>query len=256
MGAKVLAGIIGLIIIVVLVQNCVLGDDDPSPSINRPGSIPTATPPAEQSEAVLLGSGDAGGGGGGSGGQTQSGGGGTYTVQSGDTLGAIAVRFNVPADGQAAWIAEVLRLNNMQDARQLQSGQELQLPVVAATARPSGTATPRPTGTAAAATGTPRPSATGTVPTQTPRAGGGSAATYTVVSGDSPFLIAEKHCVENPAPWVDELLEINNVEANALRVGEVLDLPEDTPALCNPDAGAAADDEEEDEATPTATNAP
>jgi LysM repeat protein len=157
----------------------------------------------------------------------------TYTVQSGDTLGAIAQRLNVPADGQAAWISEVLRLNDMQDARQLRSGQELKLPAVAATARPSGTATPRPTGTSAAApTNTPRPSATGTLATPTSAAGGGSASTYTVVSDDSPYLIAEKHCVDDPVSWVEELLEINNVDARSLRVGEVLDLPAGTPALC------------------------
>jgi LysM repeat protein len=229
MGARFVAGIIGLIIVVVLVQTCFLDDDDSTPSINRPGSIPTATPPAEQSEPVLLGQSGAGS----TTGQTVTGASGnTYTVVSGDTLGAIAQRLNVPADGQAAWISEVLRLNDMQDARQLRTGQELKLPAVAATARPSGTATPRPTGTSAAApTNTARPSATGTLATPT-RAAGGSASTYTVVSGDSPFLIAEKHCVENVVAWVDELLEINNVEANSLRVGEVLDLPPDTPALC------------------------
>jgi LysM repeat protein len=230
MGAKFVAGIVGLIIVVVLVQTCLLGDDDSSPSVRNPSSIPTATPPADQGEPVLLGQGSAGGGG-----QTPGPSGNTYTVQSGDTLGAIAARFNVPADGQAAWVAEVLRLNNMQDARQLQAGQELKLPSVAATARPSGTATPR----AGTPTSTARPSSTGTVATSTPRSGGGSATTYTIVSGDTPFLIAEKHCVDDPGPWVEELLDINAVEANSLRVGEVLDLPPGTPALCQ-GAGATA----------------
>jgi LysM repeat protein len=226
MGAKFVAGIVGLIIVVVLVQTCLLGDDDTTPSINRPSSIPTATPLAQTPQAVLLGQAGATTGGG----QTQTGGasGNTYTVLSGDTLGAIAVRFNVPADGQAAWLSEVLRLNDMQDARELRAGQELRLPASSGQA-PAGAATARP---GATATGTPRPSATGTVPTPTPRSGGGAAGSYTVVSGDSPFLIAEKHCVENVVAWVDELLEINNVEANALRVGEVLDLPPDTPAPC------------------------
>jgi LysM repeat protein len=226
MGAKFVAGIVGLIIVVVLVQTCLLGNDDSSPSVRNPSSIPTATPPADQGEPVLLGQGSAGSSGGG---QTPGPSGNTYTVQSGDTLGAIAVRFNVPADGQAAWIAEVLRLNNMQDARQLQAGQELKLPAVAATARPSGTATPRP-GTP---TSTARPSSTGTVPTPTPRSGGGSATTYTIVSGDTPFAIAEKHCVKDPGPWVEELLDINAVEANSLRPGDVLDLPPGTPARCD-----------------------
>jgi LysM repeat protein len=242
MGAKFVAGIVGLIIVVVLVQTCLLGDDDTTPSINRPSSIPTATPLAETPQAVLLGQSGAATGGG----QTQTGGasGNTYTVLSGDTLGAIAVRFNVPADGQAAWLSEVLRLNDMQDARELRAGQELRLPASSGAQAPAGSATARP---GATATGTARPSATGTVPTATPGSRGGSAATYTVVSGDSPFLIAEKHCVAEPAPWADELLEINNVEASTLRVGEVLDLPPGTPPLCA--TGAAAP-------TATATPAP
>jgi LysM repeat protein len=225
MGAKLVAGIVGLIILVVLVQTYVLGGDDSGPSVNRPGSIPTATPPANQAEPVLLGQGNAGT-------NTQPSGsssGSTYTVQSGDTLGAIAARFNVPADQQAAWIAQVLSLNNMQDARQLQAGQVLKLPAITPSASPS--ATPRTSATPGTPTSTPRASATGTAPTSTPRSGG-SAGTYTVVSGDTPFLIAEKHCVTDPAPWVDELLDINNVQASSLAIGEVLDLPPGTPALC------------------------
>jgi hypothetical protein len=68
-----------------------------------------------------------------------------------------------------------------------------------------------------------------------------------VVAGDYPFLIAEKHCVPDPDPWVEELLEINNVSASSLAVGAVLDLPPGTPARCS---GAAAT------ATPTATPRP
>ena len=238
MGAKLVAGIVGVIIVVVLIQTYVLGGGDSTPSVNRPGSIPTATPPANQAEPVLLGQGNAGTT------NTQpSGSSSTYTVQSGDTLGAIAVRFNVPGDQQAAWIAEVLRLNDMQDARQLQAGQVLKLPATPASTSPSATprtsATARTSATPGTPTSTPRPSATGTLPTSTPRSGGGSATTYTVVSGDTPFLIAEKHCVTDPGPWVEDLLDINNVEASSLAIDEVLDLPPGTPALCTTPAATA-----------------
>jgi hypothetical protein len=64
MGAKFVAGIVGLIIVVVLVQTCLLGNDDSSPSVRNPSSIPTATPPADQGEPVLLGQGSAGSSGG------------------------------------------------------------------------------------------------------------------------------------------------------------------------------------------------
>lgn len=240
MGAKFVAGIVGLIILVVLAQTLFFGGDDNSPSINRRGSIPTATPPADAGEAVLLGEGQAGGGSQPSAaGSTSSGA--TYTVQSGDTLGAIAAQLGVSADEQAAWIAEVLDLNDMQDARQLQSGQVLTLPARSAAARPS----PTP-GTGATPTGTAQASATGTVstPTPTPRPTG-SGGTYTVVADDYPYLIAEKHCVDDPDAWVEELLEINNVDAGSLAVGAVLDLPPGTPAFCG---GASAADP-----TPTPT---
>jgi LysM repeat protein len=230
MGAKIIAGLVGLVVLIVFAQSYVLGGGGTAmPTASRPGSIPTATPPAQTPEPILLG-------------QVQGAGGGTprpgasgatYTVRSGDTLVAIAANLNVPADQQAAWIAEVLRLNNMRDARELQVGQELRLPAItaaAATGTPSRTATPAgsPTasGTRAAGTATPTP---------TSRAAG-SGRTYTVVSGDYPLLIAEKHCVENPLAWAQELLDLNDTDASSLRVGQELQLPAGTPPQCQTSA--------------------
>ena len=61
-----------------------------------------------------------------------------------------------------------------------------------------------------------------------------SAGTYTVVSGDNLFIIAKKHCVPDSSvsAWVEDLLDINNGEASSLTIGEVLDLPPGSPALC------------------------
>lgn len=243
MGAKFVAAIIGVIILVVLAQTFVFGGDDGTPSVNNPGSIPTATPPVEQDQPVLLGQGDAGGGagsGGGSSTSAQS----TYTVQSGDTLGAIASQLGVAPEDQAAWIAEVLDLNGMEDARQLQSGQELILPGVPQSSAPAEDDEAEDADTSSDAPETEPtapPSATGTLPTSTP--GSGSPGVYVVVEGDSPYLIALNHCVEDPDAWSQELLEINGVDAGSLSIGQELDLPPGTPPFC----GDAATDEEEPE---------
>jgi LysM repeat protein len=245
MGAKFVAAVVGVIILVVLAQTFVFGGDDDSPSASNPGSIPTATPQANQDAPVLLGQGDAGGGS--SGGGTTGGSPSTYVVQSGDLLGAIAEQLGIPAEEQAAWIQEVLDLNGMEDPRQLQAGQELILPARSgASIAPTddseddpdaeGESTPETQPTAP-------PSATGTLPTPTP-AEGGSAGTYTVVEGDYPGLIAANHCVDDVDSWVAELLEINDTTAESLSIGQELDLPPGTPAFCG---GDTSDDEEADD---------
>ena len=234
MDGRFLAAIVGVIILVVLAQTFVLGGDDSSPSATNPGSIPTATPPVNQDTPVLLGQGDAGG--------TNSGGSTTspqsdYTVQPGDTLGAIASQLGVAAEDQADWIAEVLELNGMEDARQLQAGQELILPGVTTQAPTSndGATTQQDTPTPIA---TAPPSATGTAltPEPTSAGGGGAAGVYVVAEGDSPFLIALNHCVDDPDAWVIELLDINAVEATSLSIGQELDLPPGTPPFCGDEA--------------------
>ncbi len=233
MDARFLAAIVGVIILVVLAQIFVLGGDDSSPSATNPSSIPTATPPVNQDAPVLLGQGDAGGGS--SGGSTTSPES-TYAVQSGDTLGAIASRLGVASEDQAAWVDEVLELNGMEDARQLQAGQELILPgETQAPASNDGANTQQDTPTPLA---TAPPSATGTALTPGPTApsGGGAVGVYVVAEGDSPFLIALNHCVDDPDAWVIELLDINAVEATSLRIGQELDLPPGTPPFCGDEA--------------------
>src|SRR5262245_8212366 len=108
---------------------CFFGGGDKTVSVNRPNSIPTATPPASLPEPIVLsGSGSPTAGTRATGGGTTAGGADSYTVKPGDSLNAIATALGIPTDQQAAWVAEVLRLNGLPDARLLQAGQVLQLP--------------------------------------------------------------------------------------------------------------------------------
>jgi LysM repeat protein len=217
MGGRIIAGVIGFVILVLLIQSYVINDDDGgADNLGRSGAAPTATLPAQTPEAISLGSSQSPGGGStGAGGTTT--GGGTYVVQSGDTLGSIATAMNVAEEAQAAWINEVLDLNGIADARLLQAGQELQLPEA-----PAGAAT------------TPGANNGGgiAVATQTPSPSGGAGGTYIVESGDTPLGIAEKFCVEGAAAWVNELVALNGLDPNNLSVGQELELPPNTPAEC------------------------
>src|SRR3954467_13864598 len=139
------------------------GSDSLNPnaqSVTRPGSVPTATPPATLPEPILLGAAtDPIGGtnpqGTPTGGNT-TGSAATYVVKPGDTLAAIASSQGVTGPDQAAWIAEVLRLNGIADARLLAAGQDLSLPrqtaAPNATPRPGTTTTPNTTATRASGT--------------------------------------------------------------------------------------------------------
>ena len=213
MGGRIIAGVIGFVVLVLIIQTYVLGgDDDDGGNLGSAGAAPTATLPAQTPEAINLGAVQPSGATGAGGSQTT--GGGTYVVKEGDTLGTIAAGLNVAPEAQAAWIAEVLELNGIADARLLQAGQELQIP--SAPAAPGTTP-----GTAGIATATPTPGGSG--------AAGG---TYIVESGDTPFGIAEKLCVEAPATWVNELVALNGVDPNNLSVGQELELPAATPPQC------------------------
>ena len=209
---------------------CLFGGGDETISATRPGSVPTATAPANLPDPILLGESQTSGGTPISGGSGES----TYTMKSGDTLYGIAAQLAIPASDQAAWVAEVLKLNGIQDVTLLRAGQELRLPRVSATPRVTGTATPRPTGTALATT----PTLTATAATTaTPRptvVGGGG--TYTVVSGDYPFLIAQKLGVpeSQQAAWVQQLISLNGIDPSKLQVGQVLQLPAGTPSGASP----------------------
>jgi LysM repeat protein len=228
MSIKLGTAVAGGILLLLAAQGCVFGggaDGSGAGSVARPGSIVTATLPATLTDPILLGQVQAPAGGstapGGSSGQT-------YVIKSGDTLGGIASAMGVTPDQQAAWIAEVLRLNNISDARLLAVGVELLLPRTAAAA-----GTPRPAGTPAAAATSPTPqgAAASTPAAQPTPTGQSSGRTYTVVSGDTPLLIAEKLNIPSNqrASWANELVALNGINASAMQVGEVLDLPAGTP---------------------------
>ena len=229
---KLAAAIFLAFCLVVLVQACgIFGGGDDSfggnqASLARPSSIPTATPPATLPEPILLGSTtDVGGtppaarGTPGAGG-TPAAGSGTYVVKTGDTLAGIAASQGVTGPDQASWIQEVLRLNNLADARLLAVGQELSLPRSAA-----ANTTPR-AGTPQATSASPTPGA-GATATPRPNLTPGTGRTYTVVSGDSPNGIATKLGVPSAqqTQWVQQLLQMNNTTAATLQVGQVLQLP-------------------------------
>jgi LysM repeat protein len=212
MSGKIIAGLVGFVVLVLLVQNYVLSDDDTPDTLGRSGAAPTATLPAQTPEAISLGQVQTTGASPGNGAATT--GGGTYVVQSGDTLGSIAAGLNVAPEAQADWIAEVLELNGIPDARLLQAGQELILPAAPA-----------------ATTGTPASGSGIEVATPTP-APSGEGGTYIVVSGDTPLGIAEKFCVEGADAWVNELIALNGIDPAALSVGQELELPAGTPPQC------------------------
>ena len=232
MTGKLGIGLIGAMLVLLTAQGCIFGGGDGSGgSAARPGSIVTATLPATMTEPILLGQSQVTGGGGAAGGGSS---GQTYVIKSGDTLGGIATSFGVAPDQQAAWIAEVARLNNISDPRLLAVGVELTLPRL-----PNVTATPRVTGTPpAGTTGTPgtSPTAAATSLTSTPTrtatiTSGGSGRTYTVVSGDYPLLIAEKLKVPDAQRinWANELISLNGFNPSSMTVGAVLQLPASTP---------------------------
>lgn len=218
LATAMLAGVVGM-------TGCLFGGGDDLPAIPRAGSVVTATPPANLPEPILLGESQATG----TGGTPVPAGQVLYTVRSGDSLSAIASQLGIPAGQQAAWIAEVLRINGIPDPTLLRAGQEILVPQAQATPRPTGTpqqaTAATPTQAAAAATPTPGAAAQ-TTPVQ------GSGRTYTVVSGDSPVAIAAKLGVplaEQDA-WAQQLMALNNITCAAcLQVGQVLQLPANTP---------------------------
>jgi LysM repeat protein len=225
--------LVGALVVGAATAGCFFGGDDGgTPSADRPQSIPTATVPAPLPAPIDLGSqATVGGGDGGGGGTTTNPGETTYLVQSGDTLLAIALQLGIPTDEQPAWINQVLELNNLPSAAALQAGVEIRVPKagggIAPAATPSGGSQPAPTAT---------PEVVATAPAEQPTqtgeptvAGGGG--TYTVESGDYPLLIAEKLGVPPSSrdAWAAELVALNNVDPTALSVGQVLELPADTP---------------------------
>ncbi|MGE0058306.1 MAG: LysM peptidoglycan-binding domain-containing protein [Dehalococcoidia bacterium] len=240
MSTKLGGAVVGAILILLTAQGCVFGGDDGGSGgpLSRPGAVPTATLPATLQDPILLGQVQTT-----SGGTNTTGGAsaGTYVIKSGDTLGGVATSLGVPPEQQAAWIAEVLRLNNITDARTLGVGVELTLPRIA-----TATSTPRTTGTPGTPQATPNrtttpgaattPQATTSAATSTPTvrptsSGSSSGRTYTVVSGDTPLVIADKLNVPSAqqAAWANELIALNGINPSSMQVGDVLDLPAGTP---------------------------
>lgn len=74
----------------------------------------------------------------------------TYRIKEGDTLGALAVQFNIS-------LADIMAVNNLTDADSVYIGQIIYIPTA-----PLPTATPTPTPTSVAPSSTPRPTATRT----------------------------------------------------------------------------------------------
>lgn len=139
-----------------------------------------------------------------------------YVVKAGDTPAAIAAELGVD-------LAELLRLNGIDDPRSLRVGQQLRIPRPqptpgAARAAGTGTVTPRP-GLAGTPTATRVPTATALARTPTPLAGD----TYTVQAGDTACEIAQRLGVPLTA-----LAEANNTTVSALaslQIGQVLKVP-------------------------------
>ncbi len=226
---KLFIASVGIVSVTLILVALLVGGGDPD-AFGRRGTVPTATQPASLPEPIVLGSSRGGL-------DLPSGGGGsasTYVVRSGDTISAIAARFGVPTEEQAAWIAETLRLNSIADARLLSAGVEIRLPAVPAAAPPTPTIAaeaPAPTATPMVAVAVDTPTPIAEAPTATPTlqvtGGGGS---YTVVEGDNPTIIAEKLGLppEAVAAWANELILLNDIDPTLLFIGQVLDLPAGT----------------------------
>ncbi len=137
-----------------------------------------------------------------------------YTVESGDTLLALATRFDTTVEA-------IMTRNDIASASDLQVGQELLIPRGASSAatppaQPTATTTGPP-----AATTTPRAATTATPAGGTATAGDGE--TYEVQSGDLAGSIAAQFGIT-----IEELAEANNrtVESlDELAVGDELIIP-------------------------------
>ena len=161
------------------------GGTDSTQGLTDPRTVATATPWATPPSVVYVegGPGPAGPGTG------------TYTVQEGDTLYDIGLRFGVSVE-------DLMEANDISDPSSLIIGQKLVIPGQ----EPEGTATPG----APAATATAAPSAEGV---------------YIVQEGDYPGSIAEQFGIT-----AEELMEANGItDPTSLVVGQELIIPTPTP---------------------------
>jgi len=206
-----------------LTAACLFGGSPGPASVDRPKSIPTATPPAKLPDPIVVGEAQVN-----AAPSAAVAGQSTYVVKPGDTLGSIAAALGVPPSQQATWVQQVLQLNGIPDATLLQAGVELVLPKLAATPRPTAasTASATPARTATASPATPAAAAASPTPRPTVAATGGGG-TYTVQSGDYPLLIAQKLGVPaaQQSAWANQLVALNGIDPSNLQVGAVLQLP-------------------------------
>lgn len=118
----------------------------------------------------------------------------TYTIASGDTLAAIADRFNVSVD-------DIVAANSIDNPDVISIGQQLTIPT-------GGGATG---GSAGNGSDSSTAGATGST----------SGNTYTVASGDTLAAIANRFNVD-----LDDLIAVNNIEnQDVISIGQVLTIP-------------------------------
>src|SRR3954464_7844040 len=119
MAIKLAVGGLVVVLLLIFLKGTIFGGGGSKSlaDVAKSGAIPTATPPVTLPEPILLGQASASGPGSSTGSSSSANAPSTYTVKAGDTLGAIASANNVPADQQAAWNTEVLRLNGIDDPR-------------------------------------------------------------------------------------------------------------------------------------------
>ena len=109
----------------------------------------------------------------------------TYTVKSGDTLYAIARRYNTT-------VAKIAQANNIKNVNLIRVGQVLKIPGTTATPAPKSPTTQKPI-----------------------------VKTYTVKRGDTLYAIARKN-----KTTVTRLAQLNNIKnINLIRIGQVLRIP-------------------------------
>jgi LysM repeat protein len=176
--------------IIVLALGCgqkETGGTNGARGLTDPGTVATATPWATPPSVVYVE------GGGGAVGPA----GGTYTVQSGDTLYDIGLRFGVSVD-------DLMAANDITDPGSLTVGQRLVIP---------GQGTE----------GTPSPGAP--VATATATAAASAEGVYIVQEGDYPSSIAEQFGIS-----AEELMEANGItDPTSLMVGQELIIPTPSP---------------------------
>lgn len=118
-----------------------------------------------------------------------------YTVEKGDTLSAIAVRYGTS-------VSAIRNANGLSSTNLIRVGQKLKVPKGSAAVASRSGSSSKPVS---------RPSSS---------SGGGSGGSYTVKSGDSLWVIARKNNTS-----VDKLKKANGLSSDNLKIGQKLKLP-------------------------------